>query len=224
MKQVRVFILCLVLLSTVRGEDITCKAGDGMIPTDIRTSGYASQCSGVSKITTAEECKLAAEYNRKNNIDKNGGYVGRGSWSSDPPGCFYSGGYYWNDNTKSTKQCSNSYKCICKTKTCIKCPINTYSEGGTNPICTPCPKDTPYTATNLNNIFTSINSCAADKDSLYCEAGTKYIHVHNEDKIHVRDPWSDTCTHQITTEAECEAAAEYNRKDNIDKNGGYYGR
>ena len=48
MKQVRVFILCLVLLSTVRGEDITCKAGDGMIPTDIRTSGSA--CSGVSKI------------------------------------------------------------------------------------------------------------------------------------------------------------------------------
>ena len=46
--------------------------------------------------------------------------------------------------------------------------------------------------------------------------------LHNEDKIHVRD--SDTCTHQITTEAECEAAAEYNRKNNIDKNGGYGGR
>ena len=52
-------------------------------------------------------------------------------------------------DTKSTKQCSNRYKCICKTKTCIKCPINTYSEGGINPTCTPCPKDTPYTATNI---------------------------------------------------------------------------
>ena len=68
MKQVRVFILCLVLLSTVRGEDITCKPGYGTIPTDIRTSGYASQCSGLSKITTEAECKLAAEYNRKTNI------------------------------------------------------------------------------------------------------------------------------------------------------------
>ena len=34
---------------------------------NIRTSG--SQCSGLSKITTEEECKLAAEYNRMN-IDK----------------------------------------------------------------------------------------------------------------------------------------------------------
>ena len=29
-------------------------------------------------------------------------------------------------------------KCICKTKTCTKCPINTYSEGDINPICTAC--------------------------------------------------------------------------------------
>ena len=36
--------------------------------TDIRTSGHASQCTGLF-ITTEAECKLAAEYNRKNNID-----------------------------------------------------------------------------------------------------------------------------------------------------------
>ena len=49
---------------------------------DIYISGYASQCSGISKITTEAECKLAAEYNSKNNIDKNRGYGGRWSESN----------------------------------------------------------------------------------------------------------------------------------------------
>ena len=71
MKEISLYIICLLLISAVSGEDLTCKHGYGMIPTDIRTSGLASQCSGVSKITTWQECKLAAEYNRKNNIDKN---------------------------------------------------------------------------------------------------------------------------------------------------------
>ena len=57
------------------------EAGYAIQPTDIRTSGPASQCSGISKITTEAECKLAAEYNRKNNIDENRGYRGRGSYS-----------------------------------------------------------------------------------------------------------------------------------------------
>ncbi len=216
MKEMSLFIICLLLISVVSGEeDFTCQAGYSV---GIFTSG--SQCSGISKITTEAECELAAEYNRENNIDQNDGYGSRFSSSRSPPGCFYLSDinkYYWNYNTKSTIQCSNSKKCICKTKTCIKCPINTYSEGGINPTCTPCPRHAPYTATNLKNIFTSINSCAAEKDPLYCEAGTGYIH--NEDKIHVRD--SDTCDHQITTEAECKLAAEYNRKNNIDKNIGY---
>ena len=56
MKEVSVVIICLLLISVVRGEDITCKAGYGMIPTDIRTSG--SQCSGISKITTEAECEI----------------------------------------------------------------------------------------------------------------------------------------------------------------------
>ena len=64
----RVFIICLLFISVVRGEeDLTCKDGYGMIGTDIRRSG--SQCSGLSKITTEAECKAAAEYNRENNID-----------------------------------------------------------------------------------------------------------------------------------------------------------
>ena len=72
MKEVSVVIICLLLISVVRGEDITCQPGEGNEAGKIFTSGLASQCSGLSKITTEAECKLAAEYNRKNNIDKNG--------------------------------------------------------------------------------------------------------------------------------------------------------
>jgi hypothetical protein len=123
MKIVSVVIICLMLITVVSGEeDLTCKPGLGTIPTDIRTYGFASQCSGLSKITTAAECELAAEYNRENNIDQNGGYGGRlNSWY--PPGCIYwsrINKYYWNANTKSTRQCSDSQKCICKTKICTK--------------------------------------------------------------------------------------------------------
>ncbi len=74
MKQVRVLIICSLLLSVVRGTDVTCKAGEGIPSGRIFTSGSASQCSGISKITTEAECKLAAEYNRKNGIDGNIGY------------------------------------------------------------------------------------------------------------------------------------------------------
>ena len=83
MKVVSVLIICLLLISVVRGEeDVTCKAGEGRGYPDIRTSG--SQCRGVSKITTEAECKLAAEYNRKNNIDKNDGYGGRSRQKGSP--------------------------------------------------------------------------------------------------------------------------------------------
>ena len=78
MREISLYIVCLLLISVVSGEEgLTCEPGEGMIGTDIRTSGVASQCSGLSKITTEAECKLAAEYNRKNNIpEKNVGYVG----------------------------------------------------------------------------------------------------------------------------------------------------
>ena len=138
----RVFIICLLFISVVRGEEgLTCKAGYGMIGTDIRTSG--SQCSGLSKITTEAECKLAAEYNSKNNIDKNVGYGGRQSETGEAPGCTHlnTNKYHFNENTKSEIRCSGGGKCICKPKVCTKCPINTYSAGGINPTCTPCPND-----------------------------------------------------------------------------------
>jgi hypothetical protein len=82
----------------------------------IFSSGTASQCSGNTKITTEAECKAAAEYNSKNNIDQNKGYGGRGSWSSDPPGCELTASnnkYWFNDYPTSTTKCSDKFKCIC---------------------------------------------------------------------------------------------------------------
>ena len=43
MKEISVFIIYLLLISVVSGEGVNCEAGYGMIGTDIRTSGYASQ-------------------------------------------------------------------------------------------------------------------------------------------------------------------------------------
>ena len=93
MKEISLFVICLLLISIVSGEeDFTCKAGEGVPNGKIFTSGLASQCSGLSKITTEAECKLAAEYNRKNNIDRNGGFGVRTVAIVSPPGCFYNGG------------------------------------------------------------------------------------------------------------------------------------
>ena len=49
MKEISLYIICLLLISVVSGEDFTCKPGYGI---GIFTSGLASQCSGLSKITT----------------------------------------------------------------------------------------------------------------------------------------------------------------------------
>ena len=166
-------LLQFVFMSAVNSEDLTCKVGEGVYGSGaIFTSGSASQCSGLSKISTEAECKLAAEYNSKNNIDKNKRYGGRWRSSGVPPGCFYWSGfdkYLWNTNTKSTRKCSNTYKCICKTKTCIKCPINYYSKGGINPTCTPCPKKTPTT-----NFKTGQSKCIP-VPTIKCEPGHEFI-------------------------------------------------
>ncbi len=50
-------VLQCMFMPAVNSEDVACKVGEFRPPTDIRTSG--SQCSGLSKITTEAECKLA---------------------------------------------------------------------------------------------------------------------------------------------------------------------
>jgi hypothetical protein len=122
--KVILFVVLQCMFLSAVNSDVTCEAGE--YPPYGFTSGPASQCSGLSKITTEAECKAAAEYNRKNNIDQNVGlYGGRLSDSDFPPGCFYWSYYYFNDYPTSTKKCSINYKCICKTKTCINCPSGT---------------------------------------------------------------------------------------------------
>ena len=65
------YISQYMLISNVEGinlskDDLSCKPGEGI---GIFASGLASQCSGDNLITTKEECKAAADYNRKNKID-----------------------------------------------------------------------------------------------------------------------------------------------------------
>ena len=55
-------VLQCVFMSAVNSEDPICKVGEGVYGSGaIFPSGYASQCSGLSKITTEADCKLAAE-------------------------------------------------------------------------------------------------------------------------------------------------------------------
>ena len=44
-------------------------------------------------------------------------------------------------------------------------PINTYSEGGTNPTCISCPNHAPYTPANINT-YDSVDVCA-EKIKIY---------------------------------------------------------
>ena len=180
MKEISLFILWLLLISIVSGEDFTCEAGYGISgghPTDMRTSG--SSCSGVSIIRSAEECITAAEYNSKNIIDNNKGFnivIDKHQHNMFPPGCFqfYNGGnkkYSFNGNLQSSKPCSGSYKCICKTRNCIRCPPNTYSEGGINSKCIPCPEDQPYTPFwTKHKPATSISQCLKNREDK-CDPG-----------------------------------------------------
>ncbi len=132
-KVVLFVVLQCVFISAVTGQGVTCEPGEGVFDYKCITSGYASQCSGTSKITTEAECILAATYNSKNSIPyKNWGYMPGGASSSSiyAPGCFYKQFYYyWNTNTKSTAKCgAYSTQCICKTKTCINCPSGKYQD------------------------------------------------------------------------------------------------
>ena len=49
-------VLQCVFMSAVKGQDVACKVGE--YPPYGFTSGLASQCSGISKITTEAECKM----------------------------------------------------------------------------------------------------------------------------------------------------------------------
>ena len=54
--KVILFVLFQCVFISVSGHDVACKAGEALPSGAIFTSGSASQCSGISKITTEEEC------------------------------------------------------------------------------------------------------------------------------------------------------------------------
>ena len=91
MNQVNILVLLLLLSSLqcmfmngVNGEDntvVTCEVGYGF--EYARVSGTCTH-----EITTKDECEAASEYNRKNNIDKNGGFYTTDTSFWSPPGCF----------------------------------------------------------------------------------------------------------------------------------------
>jgi hypothetical protein len=177
LKQMKVLNILLVLFVSqymifVNGKDLTCKVGE--VVGRMVTSGKALQVCGLSIITTEAECKAAAEYNRKNNIDKNEGYGGK--ISGCERGCIYysvNNKYHFNDyKINRLTECTIGVACICKANVCTACPINTYSEGGINPTCTPCPKERP--TTNLKTGQTSINACIP-VPPIKCEAGYGFI-------------------------------------------------
>jgi len=131
-------VLQCIFLSVVGGQGSNCNPGESVWRYDTFKSGSASQCSGIYKITTMAECRKAAEYNSKNDIDKSGGFYSVGGYSlyDTPPGCYYDHeNYLWNSNIDSTKKCSFYEICICKPKTCTKCPSGRYQDetGSTGP-------------------------------------------------------------------------------------------
>jgi hypothetical protein len=124
---------------------------------DYRTSGLASQCSGIFKIETKEECEAVAKANNKY-------YKGRTGHKDPhiPFGCFhstYDSKYWFNDNPNSTSsKCNSGRKCICKgKKTCNACPINTYSKGGINVKCEPCKNHMVTIGTGQSNCTGQFN-------------------------------------------------------------------
>ena len=117
------YISQYMLISNVDGinlskDDLSCKPGEGI---GIFASGLASQCSGDNSITTKEECKAAADYNKNNKIDTNDGFSAKHNFmnSDVPPGCIHNTGmynkYYFHGNSTSTEKCSENHKCVCFT-------------------------------------------------------------------------------------------------------------
>ena len=50
------FVSQYILFLVAADKDLTCKAGEGVGSGKIFTSGFASQCSGWSKITAEDDC------------------------------------------------------------------------------------------------------------------------------------------------------------------------
>ena len=159
MKEVSVVIICLLLLSVVSA----CKRGEGLyeysiVPSRSRSVVWYHRHS--SLITTKAECIAAAEYNSKNNIDKNVGFdASSTAWTGNryPRGCIYDSvtkKYFINTLLSARKtECSSRYKCILIAKKCYKCPKRCYK----------CPENTYSTGTYHLSYFLHMHSLIPTK-------------------------------------------------------------
>eukprot|EP00944_MAST-04C_sp_MAST-4C-sp1_P001011 g1011.t1 len=186
------------------GDDLICDAGEA-ITYSIASKG--GKCDDY--ITTSLECKVAAELNKASGIYidariDSGRYFKYQNATYSPRGCYRDKNkqYWFNHNFESTFECGKYNRdCVCKTKVCVKCPKNTYSTK--KQTCEWCPSGTH-----------SIDPRQACK-TIVCKEG--------EGMAYPDKKLSGYCDAPITSAAECEAAAKYNKKHKVDNNKGVLG-
>eukprot|EP00943_MAST-04B_sp_MAST-4B-sp1_P002166 g2166.t1 len=131
-----------------------CKGGygtTGVMYEPYRPVSTSCTAGNFQPITTPDECKKASEINKDLHGDLNDrvlGYAGVVNTRYEPYGCYFDGSqYFFNKNKKKSSRASckkngKSIKdgsCICKTKQCHECPVDTY---GKNSKCIKCKKGT----------------------------------------------------------------------------------
>eukprot|EP00942_MAST-04A_sp_MAST-4A-sp1_P012973 g12973.t1 len=85
--------------------------------------------------------------------------------------------YYFNTGATSLQPCSESYRCICKTATCTRCPEGYYSNGGQNAICRPCEpgffcKNETSRSACAAGKYNSLTLQVSEKSCIGCDKGT----------------------------------------------------
>ena len=180
----------------------TCTPGKGRTYPD-KVSNYGGNCT--QKITTENECKIAAANNAKSGLGVRG-YAGLREGSYYPPGCYEQNDYYYfNPNLESQSHCSSYRACICRTDVCHNCGNHTYSDQtSVNGVCKGCAPGKWH----LSSGQTSENSCMNAPSSPSCGSG--YV----TDTVRLRS--SGSCMAKILSLQECRNALDYNRKYNFE--------
>jgi hypothetical protein len=151
----------------------TCQPGHGNTPLK---RGYCAAIIGDAKRCVSDECKSKVgreceEMGKKLGLSQTwGGF--RATGHGDPAGCFtfYNSLYVFQTNNgahdaESMEPAMNSNKMsICK-KGCFECPANTFSNGGDDAICRPCPSspngNTKYSTNGKTKQSECVPSCVA---------------------------------------------------------------
>ena len=171
-----IFFLLFATCRLVKSNNV-CEIGFGSDPIPIRTSGTC-----LLPITTETECQQAAIDNmNKGGIYSNHGFDTSRDWTTVANvGCIFPSWttkYYFNTGATSLQPCSESYRCICKTATCTRCPEGYYSNGGQNAICRPCEpgffcKNETSRSACAAGKYNSLTLQVSEKSCIGCDKGT----------------------------------------------------